>query len=478
MPYRRHAVPRHNKPNKFLRTKKKLSSITNLINLKNKFILFFTAGLILLFLTAILNQNIIKINYENVDANHPMQINKNREVISLKNPAIKNQKKINPKNQEKIIKNNPEPKDFNHTYVEIIKGDNLSKVFKKAGLDEVELINIMNSSPEGKELTRMFPGEKLEFIFTLDNKLTKIIRHKSILESVHFKKNEASGGEYFVNTVIKKPEKKIIFRSARIKDSLSLSADRAKISATTTMNMANIFGGVIDFVLDVRNGDTFSVVFEEYHLDGKKINDGVVVAAQYINKGKIFNAFRYTDPDGDTGYFNEFGVSMRKAFLRAPLDFTRVSSNFNMRRLHPITKQVKPHRGIDYAAPTGTPIFSTGDGRVIESSYNNTNGNYIFIRHGNSYVTKYLHLHKRSVSKGQKVKQGQIIGQVGSTGMSTGPHLHYEFLIDGVHHNPSTVLKKLPKAKELNPLFKEDFIKSISDVKEKLENNFENFSDG
>jgi murein DD-endopeptidase MepM/ murein hydrolase activator NlpD len=140
---------------------------------------------------------------------------------------------------------------------------------------------------------------------------------------------------------------------------------------------------------------------------------------------------------------------MRKAFLMAPLDFTRISSNFNPRRVHPVYKTSRPHRGTDYAAPKGTPVFAAGDGRVIESDYNRANGNYVFIQHGEKYVTKYLHLNKRHVKKNQRVSQSQIIGTVGSTGTATGPHLHYEFLVNGVHQNPRTIHKKLPKAKSL-----------------------------
>ena len=215
------------------------------------------------------------------------------------------------------------------------------------------------------------------------------------------------------------------------------------------MNMANIFGGVMDFVLDVRSGDRFTVIYEEHYLNDKKFKDGAIIAAQYVNNGMTYNAFRYVHENGDVGYYNEEGISMRKAFLRAPLDFTRVSSSFNLKRLHPITKQVKPHRGIDYAAKRGTPIFSVGDGRVVTSGYSKANGNYIVVKHGEAYTTKYLHLHKRNVNRGQRVKQGQIIGQVGCTGLCTGPHLHYEFLVNGVHRNPRTIIKKLPKAKKL-----------------------------
>lgn len=356
-------------------------------------------------------------------------------------------------------------------FIQPIKpGDNLSMVFDRVGLSAREVLNVVNSSTEGKALTRMFPGESLEFVINDDKVLVEVIRRKSRLESVHFTRNDEQA-KFIVTTHTRQPDIRVVYRSAKVSDSLSMSAERANISPSTTMNMANIFGGVIDFVLDVRNGDQFTVAYEEHFLDGEKIDEGAIIAAQYVNRGKTYNAYRYTDPDGDIGYYNEDGISMRKAFLRAPLDFTRVSSRFNMRRLHPITKQVKPHRGIDYAAPTGTPIFSTGDGRVIASNYNNANGHYIFIRHGESYVTKYLHLHKRFAKKGQRVKQGQIIGQVGSTGFSTGPHLHYEFLVNGVHRNPSTILKKLPKAKRLKSDFKADFIASITSTQLQLASN-------
>jgi murein DD-endopeptidase MepM/ murein hydrolase activator NlpD len=215
------------------------------------------------------------------------------------------------------------------------------------------------------------------------------------------------------------------------------------------MELANIFGGVIDFALDPRAGDTFSVLYEERYLDGEKIGEGSIVAAEYVNEGKSYSAYRFIDRDGDEGYFSADGVSMRKAFLRAPLDFTRVSSNFNLRRLHPVAKVIRPHRGVDYAASTGTPVYASGDGRVAASGYSRANGNYVFVSHANNITTRYLHLHKRTVKAGQRVKQGQLIGTVGSTGLATGPHLHYEFLVNGVHRNPRTVLDNLPRARSL-----------------------------
>ena len=190
-------------------------------------------------------------------------------------------------------------------------------------------------------------------------------------------------------------------------------------------------------------------MYEELYLDGEKYKDSHIIAASFTNQGKTYNAYRYTDSSGQSAYYNEDGVSMRKAFLLAPVDFSRISSNFNLRRLHPIYKTTRPHRGTDYAAPTGTPVYAAGDGRVIKAGYSRANGNYVFIKHGERYVTHYLHLNKRRVKQGQRVSQSQVIGTVGSTGAATGPHLHYEFLVNGVHRNPRTIHKQFPKAKSL-----------------------------
>ena len=234
-----------------------------------------------------------------------------------------------------------------------------------------------------------------------------------------------------------------------IESSLFLAGDRADLSANIIMELASILGGVIDFALDPRKGDDIIILFEEHFLDGEKISDGNILATSYTTSRRAVDAYRYTDSQNVTGYYDGEGVSMRKAFLKAPLDFTRVSSSFNPNRLHPIYKTKRPHRGTDYAAPRGTPVYAAGDGRVVEAGYNRSNGNYLFIQHGEGFKTHYLHLNKKRVARGDRVKQGQVIGTVGSTGAATGPHLHYEFLVNGVHRNPRTVHKILPKAKSL-----------------------------
>jgi len=209
------------------------------------------------------------------------------------------------------------------------------------------------------------------------------------------------------------------------------------------MDFADIFGWDVDITHDIRKGDVFGLIYESHYVDGEFIGTGKIIAAEFVNQGQRFAAIRHTDGN----FYTPEGRSMKKAFLRAPVNFKYISSSFNPRRLHPVTGQVRAHRGIDFAARTGTPVVSSGNGKVIKAGYSKYNGNYVFISHGTQYVTKYLHLNKKLVKTGQKVKQGQQIGTVGSTGRVTGAHLHYEFLVNGVHRNPKTV--KLPKSEPL-----------------------------
>lgn len=325
-------------------------------------------------------------------------------------------------------------------------GDNLSLIFKRAGYNDRDLHQVVTQASEGKALAKIYPGQTIAFQASESGQLTAIKHQKSLLETITYRLGE----DGFKSDIARRePVAQQSVASGVITSSLFIAGQQAGLSHTTIMDMAGIFGGVIDFVQDPRKGDTMHLMFEELYLDGEKYGDGDILAASFTNRGETFTAYRYTDSNGDVGYYNQDGVSMRKAFLLAPVDFTRISSSFNLRRLHPIYKTNRPHRGTDYAAPRGTPVFSAGDGRVIKTGYSRSNGNYVFIQHGEQYVTKYLHLHKRKVKKGQRVSQSQVIGTVGSTGAATGPHLHYEFLVNGVHRNPRTIHKKLPKAKSL-----------------------------
>lgn len=325
-------------------------------------------------------------------------------------------------------------------------GDTLALIFKRAGYNEQDLHDILSQSRDGKSLELIFPGQTIAFQADDAGNLVGVRHTKSQLETITYLRKD-TGFESQVD--LRSPESREAWTTGVIKSSLFLAGQEAGLSQSMILDMANIFGGVVDFALDPRRGDTMELVYEELYVDGEKFKDGDIIAASFTNQGETFNAFRYTDSTGDTNYYNEEGVSMRKSFLMAPLDFTRISSNFNMHRMHPILKTTRPHRGTDYAAPTGTPVYAAGDGRVVNAGYTRTNGNYVSIQHGDQYVTKYLHLQKRMVTMGQRVSQSQVIGTVGSTGLATGPHLHYEFLVNGVHHNPRTIVKDLPKAQRL-----------------------------
>ena len=329
--------------------------------------------------------------------------------------------------------------------VTVRSGDNLSLIFNRAGFSDRDVFDV-TSGVQGQALRRIFPGQLIGFAADEAAELIAVRHIESPLKQTVYSKNE---GQFVSEVIVRETETRERSVAITIDSSLFLAGDQAGLSAAIIMELAAILGGVIDFALDPRRGDDIVILFEENYLDGEKFSDGNILAASFNNNGRLVEAYRYTDSLGDTGYFDADGVSMRKAFLKAPLDFTRVSSSFNPNRLHPIYKTKRPHRGTDYAAPRGTPVYAAGDGRVIDAGYTRPNGNYVFIQHGEGFKTHYLHLNKKRVKRGDRVKQGQVIGTVGSTGAATGPHLHYEFLVNGVHRNPRTVHKILPKAKSL-----------------------------
>lgn len=337
----------------------------------------------------------------------------------------------------------------------ITAGDTLNDLFKKAGVEAKYMYHLLKGHPKAKSLAMIYPGHQLEFVTNQTGKLAELHHVQTPLKKQIFTRT-IEGYEHAL--IERTPDIKLVRTGGTIKHSLYAAAKEAQLEDKLIMELAEVFGWDIDFALDIRQGDSFNVVYEEHHLDGKKLSNGAIVSAEFINQGDSFRAVRYQHENGRALYYTPEGKSMRKAFLRAPVDFRRISSSFNPRRLHPITKRVRPHRGIDYAAKTGTPVWSSGDGKVIRSGYTKYNGHYVVIQHGGNIQTKYLHLHKRKVKTGQRVRQKQLIGSVGSTGMSTAPHLHYEFLLNGVHRNPRTIVQKLPKAQSINKKEKERFL--------------------
>ena len=326
------------------------------------------------------------------------------------------------------------------------KGDNLAKLFDRAGLSASDMNDVLQSGPEAKLLTHIFPGQKLAFQTDQDGQLIALRYEETQLKSTRYSRDDDN---FVAEKISREPEIRHQFAHGTVTSSFYKAGLDAGLSDGMILQLAEIFGGEIDFVLDLRANDQFVVMYDEYYLEGKKVGNGPILAASFINQGDVHSAYRYVYANGDLGYFSSEGVSMRKTFMRAPLDFIRISSPFSLSRLHPLFKTNRPHRGIDYAAPTGTPVYSAGDGRVVQSAFSESMGNFIVIQHDGTYSTKYLHLSKRTVNVGTRVKQHQVIGAVGSTGWATGPHLHYEFLVNGVHTNPAKIAGKLPQANHI-----------------------------
>lgn len=342
------------------------------------------------------------------------------------------------------VPDTPAEQAINWQEFKVRSGDNLTKIFKRAGLNARDVYQVSQSDKE-KLLTRIRPGQILELAINA-GELERLRLVKNKLESVEFIHN---GDSYDLNTIERTPEIKTHFVSGDIQNSLYLGAQRAGLSDKKIMELAQIFGWDIDFALDIRKGDQFRVLYEEKYLDGKKIGEGNILAAEFTNNGDTFAAVRYTDSTGDTNYFTPDGRSMRKAFLRSPVDFRRISSGFKPQRHHPVLGIKRPHRGTDYAAKTGTPIKASGDGKVIWRGTKGGYGRTVILQHGGNITTLYAHMSKYNskVTSGTRVKQGQTIGYVGMSGTATGPHLHYEFRVNGVHKNPMTV--KLPVAQPI-----------------------------
>ncbi|MEL6200022.1 MAG: M23 family metallopeptidase, partial [Pseudomonadota bacterium] len=281
--------------------------------------------------------------------------------------------------------------------------------------------------------------------------------------------NRDDAGRFTATLEERAVEYRQVMRHGVIETSLFESAAAIGLSDKVIMNVAGIFAWDIDFVYDIRVGDEYYVIFEELWQDGEKIDDGEIVAAEFVNQGDAYQALRYISPDGSSDYFNPDGRSVRKAFVRAPVDFKRISSGFNPNRRHPILNTIRAHRGVDYSAPRGTPVMAAGDGKITFRGTKNGYGRVVILQHGGNISTLYAHLSnfRKGQRVGTRVEQGQVIGFVGMTGLATAPHLHYEYRLNGVHRNPRTV--SLPQADPIRAEYREDFERMTGPVLAELE---------
>jgi murein DD-endopeptidase MepM/ murein hydrolase activator NlpD len=328
--------------------------------------------------------------------------------------------------------------------VPVRSGQTLDAIFREHGFSIALLHRILALNVDTKGLTDIRPGDMFDFRAGADGDLAEM---RYSLDEARYLLVRHLDGQLYADVQPREIIVEVAESAGVIDSSLFMAGKRAGLSDAMVMKLANIFVWDIDFVLDIREGDHFLVVYEKLYREGEFLREGEILAATFINQGARYQAVRFED--GDTvGYFAPDGRNMKKAFLRAPLNFSYISSGFNPRRMHPVLKRIRPHNGIDYYAPRGTPVYAAGDGTVTRSDYSAANGHHVFIKHAGGIETKYLHFTKRMVQRGHKVHQGQTIGTVGSTGLATGPHLHYEFVIDGVHRNPRTV--PLPKVEPLH----------------------------
>jgi murein DD-endopeptidase MepM/ murein hydrolase activator NlpD len=351
--------------------------------------------------------------------------------------------------------------------LEIIVGrnDTLDRIFRRAELSLADLASMRSLPSMRGQLDRLYPGETLKLL-RRGAEFVGLERQISDSETLHVTRDEAG----FAARVTERPlERRLRTARAVIDSSLFEAAAAASIRDATALAIADIFRYDIDFVLDIHPGDEFTVSYEQLWRDGAYVKDGAVLAVRFTSGGREYRAVRFTGPDGVAGYFTPDGRSLRRSFLRAPLEFTRVSSGFNSARYHPILNLIRAHQGVDYAAPIGTPVRAAGEGRVLFVGVRGGYGNLVELAHPGGVTTVYGHLSRfaSGLRAGQHVAQGSLIAYVGMTGLATGPHLHYEYRVNGVYKNPQTV--KLPDAAPIAPELRAAFLRDTGPLLAALE---------
>jgi murein DD-endopeptidase MepM/ murein hydrolase activator NlpD len=341
------------------------------------------------------------------------------------------------------------------TTIEVIvqANDTLDSIFRRLKFGLADLASLRALPGLKRMLDALKPGEALH-LTERDGDLVGFERRLSPSETL----NVTRDGQGFSADVLKNPlETHVRTASGTIDRSLFEAVAAAGARDQTALALAQIFGWDIDFALDIRLGDSFAVTYEELFEDGKFVKDGAVLAAMFRNNGRVYRAARYVDPTGAANYYTPEGRSLRRAFLRTPVDFTRVSSTFDLHRMHPILNLIRAHTGVDYAAPIGTPVHAAGSGHVRFMGDKGGYGNVVEIDHSQGIVTVYGHLSRfaQGIHVGSRVNQGELIAYVGMTGLATGPHLHYEYRVNGEFKNPQSV--HLPDALPIEGEWLADF---------------------
>jgi murein DD-endopeptidase MepM/ murein hydrolase activator NlpD len=355
--------------------------------------------------------------------------------------------------------------EFEKLVLNIASGDTMEKLFRKNNLSLGHLMSIVQLDEAKTRFRRIKPGDVFEVTHD-DGQVISLYSELDLTSALQIDKQETG----FAAKIVERPieiRKRMAY--GVIDTSLFESATTAGLSDKVIMNIAGIFAWDVDFVFDIRQGDNYYVQFEEIWQDGEYVSDGEIIAAEFNNDGRKIQAIRFIDDHEHSEYFTPSGNSVRKAFIRAPVDFTRISSNFNPNRKHPILNKIRAHRGVDYAAPRGTPIKASGDGKVIFRGTKSGYGKTVILQHGGNITTLYAHMssYVLKVGVGSRVRQGQTIGFVGKTGLATANHLHYEYRLNGVHRNPRTV--NLPDAEPIDEQYREKFMAVAEPILKELE---------
>ena len=356
------------------------------------------------------------------------------------------------------------PQDNSIWHEAIVKpGDTLSSIFSNLNIYS-QLPDVFSVGKEVQSFKSIYPGQRIRIRIHAGS-LQELIYEVDDKDRLHITRTDQG---LTIKRISRPPEIRQVVATGKIDHSLFRAAHTVGLPSQLIMKLITILGWDIDFALDIRQGDSFTVVYEENFIDGKKVAEGDIVALEFVNQGEVYRAFRYRNAQGRTDYYTSDGYIMRKPFLRTPVDVARISSKFNLKRKHPLLNRIRAHKGVDYAAPKGTPIKATGDGKVIFKNNKGGYGKTIILKHGSKYSTLYAHMSRfaRNVRIGSQVKQGQIIGYIGKTGLASGPHLHYEFRINGVHRNPLTV--ELPSVKSLPDSQVGEFLAKIQPLVDQL----------
>ena len=336
----------------------------------------------------------------------------------------------------------------------IQRGDTISTLLDRLNVNDEDIAGFLQSAKDSKSLRQLIPGK---IVHAQTDNEGNLLALQYISSSESMLKVERQNDKFKASDAQVPLEARIQMKSAEIKSSLFGATDAANIPDNIAMQIADIFSSDIDFHRDLQRGDKFTVVFESFHNKGELIKTGRVLAAEFVNNGKTYRAVYFQDKEGRGGYYTPEGKNLRKAFLRSPLEFSRITSGFTNARFHPVLKEWRAHKGIDYGAPSGTRVKAVADGTVTMIGKQGGYGNLIVLQHQGQYSTAYGHLSafSKNLRKGSKVSQGDIVGYVGMTGLATGPHLHYEFRVAGVQRNPLNIA--MPTAFPIAAQYKADF---------------------